>query len=287
MQRRVAAIYLVFFVLLGASAYSVIAVAEQPAVEMSGEAYTNGSQLSAGDQQYTVLVEMEESEGDGHGGGGGAAPVGELAYVNESARMTATWENDSVVTYQGEAYRVSLDAETSPAEARLVESFDVPAILQNDSDVYNQTTTIDGTEYVTYRENDTNVPLDEYLPEPTTHTFVAGESVEYDGETTTLESVSSSEATLAWTTAEEQSVELAEGENVTLADGNRYFAHFDTHGELSVAIAQTDEAYGDYQNDLARQDYYHERENGLWGVVILSGIAAFLIISMAYMPVKG
>ena len=287
MQRRVAAIYLVFFLLLGASAYSVIAVAEQPAVEMSGEAYTNGSQFSAGDQQYTVLIEMEESEGDGHGGGGGAAPVGELVYVNESARMTATWEDESVVTYQGDEYRVVLETEASPAEARLVESFDTESRLQDDSDVYNETTTIDGTEYVTYRENDTNVPLDEYLPEPTTHTFAVDDTVEYDGETTTVESVTASEATLAWTAAEERSVELTEGENVTLADGNQYFAHFDTHDGLSVVIAQTSVAYDDYRNDLARQEYFHERENGLWGVIILSGIAAFLIISMAYMPVKG
>ena len=287
MQRRVAAIYFVFFLLLGVSAYSMLAVAEQPAVEVSGDAYTNGSQFSTGGQQYTVLVEMEESEGDGHGGGGGAAPVGELVYVDESARMTATWENESVVTYQGDEYRVVLDADASPAEARLVESFDTESRLQDDSDVYNGTTTIDGTEYVTYRENDTNVPLDEYLPEPTTHTFAAGDTVEYDGETTTVESVTASEATLAWTTAEEQSVELTEGGNVTLADGNQYFAHFDTHGELSVVIAQTSASYGDYQNDLARQEYFHERENGLWGVIILSGIAAFLIISMAYMPVKG
>ena len=39
MQRRVAAIYLVFFVVMGASAYSVIAMAEQPAVDVPGQEY--------------------------------------------------------------------------------------------------------------------------------------------------------------------------------------------------------------------------------------------------------
>lgn len=285
MQRRVAAIYFVFFLLLGASAYSVLAVAEQPAVDIGGESYGNGSEFSVGGQQYTVLVELEESEGEDHGGGGGASPVGELVYTNESARMTATWENDSVVTYQGEDFRVELDADAS--RVRLVEAFDVSARLQNDSDVFNETTTIDGIEYVTYRENNTNVRLDEYLPEPRTVTFDVGDTVAYNGETTTLESVDESTATLAWTGPEERSISLEEGGNVTLADGNQYFAHFKTHDEVEVVIAQTDQSYDKYQNDIARQDYYHERENGLWGVIILSGIAAVLIISMAYMPVKG
>ena len=287
MQRRVAAIYLVFFVLLGTSAYSVLAVAEQPAVDVSGEAYTNGSEFSTGGQQYTVLVEMEESEGDGHGGGGGASPVGELVYVDESARMTATWENGSVVTYQGDDYEVVLDADASLPTARLLESFDVSVRLEGDSAVYNTTTTIDGTEYVTYRSNDTNVPLEEYLPARTTHTFEVGDTVEYDGETTTLDAVGDSSATLAWTAPQQESIELSEGGNVTLADGNRYFAHFNTHGELEVVIAGTAGSYGAYQNDLARQEYFHERQNGLWGVIILSGIAAFLIVSLAYMPVRG
>ncbi|MFB6117424.1 hypothetical protein [Halosegnis sp.] len=284
MQRRVAAIYFVFFVVLGASAYSVLAVAEQPAVDVPGETYTNGSEFAVGGQEYTVVVEMQESEGGGHGGGGGAEPVGELVYLNESARMTATWDNESTVTYRGEEYRVELNADAS--RVRLVETFDVPARLQNDSAVYNETTTIEGVEYVTYRENDTNVRLDEYLPKPTTYTFEVGDTIEYDGETTTLESVDTSAATLAWTAPEQQSITLEEGANVTLADGNQYYAHFKTHGELRVTIAPTT-TYSDYQGDLARQEYFHERQNGLWGVIILSGIAAFLIISMAYMPVKG
>lgn len=173
MQRRVAAIYLVFFIVMGASAYSVIAVAEQPAVDIPGQEYENGSTFTAGGTEYTVQVSVEESEGGegGHGGGGGSSVTGALVYQNGS---------------------------------------------------------------------------------------------------------------------ESEEITLEEGANVTLADGTQYFTHFKTHSEEpSVVIAQTSEAYSSYQGDLARQDNFKQRMNGLWGVVILASVASLLIIPLAYMPVKG
>jgi hypothetical protein len=168
MQRRVAAIYLVFFVVMGASAYSVIAMAEQPAVDVPGQEYENGSTFTAGGTEYTVQVMMEEPSGEE---GGSPTPVGRLTYQNGS---------------------------------------------------------------------------------------------------------------------ETEEIALEEGGNVTLADDTRYFAHFRTSGEdVSVAIAPTVEAYGVYQSDLARQDNFQQRMNGLWGVVILSGVVVLLVIPLAYMPVKG
>ena len=41
------------------------------------------------------------------------------------------------------------------------------------------------------------------------------------------------------------------------------------------------------QQDLDRQDYFKERQNGLWGVTILSGFAAMFVIVLAYLPVRG
>lgn len=172
MQRRVAAIYLIFFVVMGASAYSVIAVADQPAVEIPGQEYENGSTFTAGGTEYTVQVSVEESEGgeDGHGGGSSSV-TGALAYQNGS---------------------------------------------------------------------------------------------------------------------ETEEITLEEGANVTLADGTEYFPHFKTHSEEpSVVIALTAQAYGDYRSDLARQSNFEQRMNGLWGVVILSGIVGLLVTALAYMPVKG
>lgn len=290
MQRRVAAIYLVFFVVMGASAYSVMAMAEQPAVDIpNGETYENGSTFTAGDQQYLVQVGIEHSEGGGHGGGGGAAPVANLTYVNESAQATATWADGDVVTYLGEEYEVTVNA--SAARVHLVEYVNVTATLRNDSAVYNETVVINGTESVTYREDNRNQPLAEYIeeryPNRQRFQFTEGDEIEYDGESTTLTSVADGEATLTWTEPQQEQLELTEGGNVTLADGNTYFAHFDTHGDHPTVVLAPQSEYDAYQGDLARQENFSQRMNGLWGVLILSGAAGLLVISLAYMPVRG
>jgi hypothetical protein len=287
MQRRVAAIYFVFFLVMGASAYSVIAVAEAPSVEVPGDTYSQGDSFTVNGQQYTVTqAKLEQSSGGGgHGGGGGSSYAGTLSYTNQSFRFTATLANNSNVTYQNDTYQVLVDNSSNSFTLR--QSFNVSSILKNDSAVYNTTTTIDGERYVTYRENDTNRPLSEYLPEPQSHQFSTGDTMQYQGNETTVASVSPSEATLEWTGTNQQSVELAEGSNVTLS-GTQYFAHFSGgNGSVEVTIAQSQQTYPTYQNEIAKQDYFHERINGLWGIVILAGLAAALIVMFAMMPVKG
>lgn len=288
MQRRVAAIYFVFFLVMGASAYSVIALAEAPAVEVPGDTYSQGDSFTVNGQQYTVTgAALAESEGGGHGGGGGASYVGNLTYTNESFRYTATLANNSNVTYQGDTYQVRVENAEEPDAFTLHQQFNVSGILADDPDVYNSTTTIDGERYVTYRENNTNRLLSEYLPDPDTQQFSTGDTLQYQGNETTVDTVSSSEVVVDWTGANSLEVELTEGSNVTLS-GTQYFAHFSGHGDdVEVTLAQSQQAYPTYQNELARQDYFHERMNGLWGVVILAGLAAALIVGLAMMPVKG
>ncbi|MFC7176459.1 hypothetical protein [Halosegnis marinus] len=292
MQRRVAAIYLVFFVVMGASAYSVIALADQPAVDVpNGETYANGTTLTVGGQEYTVIATVEES-GDGHGGTD-YTPAASLSYVNDSAVQTAAWENGSTVSYLGDEYDVRID--NASGTVRLVESIDVAATLANDSAVFNETVVVNGTESVTYREDNRNRPLDEYLaeqyPDRETFSFSEGDSVDYDNQSTTLTAITSEEATLTWTASERQSVELSDGGNVTLAGGNTYFAHFDTEGSgadltLDVMLAPSSD-YGAYSGDLSRQSEFKDRMNGLWGIIILASVAALLVVSLAYMPVRG
>jgi hypothetical protein len=90
--------------------------------------------------------------------------------------------------------------------------------------------------------------------------------------------------TLEWVGAKSRTAELEEGANVTLADGQQYFAHFP--GDKAVQVVDIDQ-YGDYAETLAAQSYFTERKNGLWGVVILSGFGAFMILAAAYMPTRG
>ena len=92
-------------------------------------------------------------------------------------------------------------------------------------------------------------------------------------------------ATLSWQnqTGANQTTELSEGGNVTL-QGQQYFAHFPDH--KTVQIISIDK-YPQYKTTLSEQDYFHERTNGLWGISILSGIAAVMMLGMAYLPTRG
>lgn len=99
MQRRAAAAYLVFFLVIGAIAFSVMVVAEEPGIAIEGDTYGVGDTVVVEDREYTVAeLTAEESGGGGHGGGGGETTLtGSLTWTNESARHTETLENDTAV----------------------------------------------------------------------------------------------------------------------------------------------------------------------------------------------
>lgn len=285
MQRRVAAIYFAFFVIVGAGAYSVMAVADAPEISVEGETYQTNDTITAGGQQYTfsaVSATVEEGDG-GHGGGGGASVTREatLSWTNESARYTASLANNSTMSYQDGTYRVLVPNETDPSQFTLREQLNVTAILVADEDVYNEVVTVNGTRYVTYRENDTNVRLDTYLPEPDSEQFSEGGTLPYQNQSATIQDVTQSSVELAWTAPRENEMTFGEGANVTLGDST-YVATFPSN-QTVILSPQVEE----YYNTLRAQDYFHERMDGLWGIVIISGLAALLVISLAYMPFRG
>ncbi|MFC6863991.1 hypothetical protein ACFQGE_11040 [Halomicroarcula sp. GCM10025817] len=286
MQRRAAAAYFVFFLVVSVAAYAYIGVAEsqRPEVNLDETAeLTNESTFSVDGTTYTASNIHLASGGGGHGGGG--SMVAELAWTNESARFTQTVEHNTTTTYQNETYLALTDNETSTLTLR--QQFNVSQLLREDPAVRNSLATQNGTQYVVYRENETLRPLEQWLPEPETLAFSPGDTYELTTDSgtqqATVAAVSGSGATLEWTGAEEQTRELSEGGNVTLS-GQQYFAHFPDHS--TVQVVSIDE-YPEYQTALERQDYFHERKNGLWGVSILSGIAAVLLLGMAYMPTRG
>ncbi|MWG34931.1 hypothetical protein [Halomarina oriensis] len=107
MQRRAAAVLFVFFVVMAASAYSVVSLAESPDIQLDGaETYQNGSNFTAGDQEYRVLAQMEESSGGGggHGGGGGGGPTpaGTLQwYVPETTQNQSYGNGSTAEVFNG------------------------------------------------------------------------------------------------------------------------------------------------------------------------------------------
>ncbi|PSP94222.1 hypothetical protein BRC91_06495 [Halobacteriales archaeon QS_4_62_28] len=240
MQRRAAAIYFVFFLVVGAGAYAYIGVAEQthqPQYQLDGTTVESEGNATLDGKQYT-LSEISHSEG-GHGGGG--ALVSELSWTNESFLYTDTIENNSTVEIENESYQVAIANETD------VSTF-------------------------TLRQNDT------------TREFAEGDTIPYEGNDATITNVTAAEVQLEWTGAKEQSVELGEGQNVTLTNGQQYFAHYT--GEEEVKLVPSNQ-YGDYAQTTDARHTFDERVNGLWGIVIVSFLSALTVLSTAYLPVRG
>ncbi|WP_276258706.1 hypothetical protein [Haloglomus litoreum] len=362
MQRRVAAIYLVFFVVMGASAYSVIAVAQQPTIDLDGEELAVGDSMTVEGQTYTVSNISETSSG---GEGSATTLAGQLSETNESFQYSAelangtalsptnsSWTgkegafsatiedgdpirfngseqtanitdgtfaleddagnqtttfsvgdtlpyenttatvtgigNTSATLVWGDNYEVVIPNGTSVDEFQAVQRFNVTERLQNDPEVENQVYSGEDGQFVRYR-NGTTQPLDEYLPEPAsttfdegdTLTFRAGEDLSAPANETTIANITSERVRLEWTGPRTTKTELTEGANVTLG-GRLHTVHFPNP---STVVITPD--VGSYQNQVARQDYFEERVNGLWGVSILSGLGAVMVVALAYLPTRG
>jgi len=284
MQRRAAAIYVAFFIVLGAASYSVIATATAPTIgfENPDHRLSQGDQFSVENRQYTVSAISAEMSGGG-GGHGGPATVersGQLSWTNESARYTETWDHNSTVTYQGEDYRVLVDEGDDPASFRLVETVNRSAILQDDAAVNNELVTVNGTEYVVRDSNGsrTLTPASEYFPTPSATQYREGQTLQYGGNATTVADVTTDGATLAWTAPRTNTVDVGNEANVTV-NGQQYFAYFPDNSTL---VLESD--YGVYQEQTEEIDTYHGHVNGLWGVSIVSFATAIVLLGMAYMP---
>jgi len=281
MQRRAAAIYFALFVLIGAGAFGLIQVGmSQPTIEIDGPTLAQNDTMTVDGRTYTVTSVGPDSSG---------APVGELTWTNDSARASATLDNGSTTTYQGDEFRVDIANETNVSSFRLVEVQNVSALLAADPAVEDELVTQGGVDYVLYADNQTRgPPVSEYLPAPETVEFAVGDTIEYQADsgnvTAGVQSVTTSAATLAWTTTATNTIELTEGSNVTL-NGATHVVHFPDNE--SVQVLPVDQYYNTYQSEVAAIDAFEERRNGVWGVVILSVIGAIILLAAAYLPVKG
>jgi hypothetical protein len=284
MQRRAAAIYVAFFIVLGAASYSVIATATAPTVEFDNPDHrlSQGDEFSVEERTYTVTtISAETSGGGGHGGGGAEVTrSGQVSWTNDSARYTQTWDHEANVTYDGDGYQVVVAEGDDPAAFSLQERINRSAILQDDPAVRDELVTVNGTEYVVRESGDNRslTPANEYFPEPTSTRYSEGDTLRYRGNATTVASVTGDGATLAWTAPRTNTVDVGNTANVTL-NGQRYLAYFPDNSTL---VLESD--YGVYARQTAEMDTYHQHTNGLWGVSIVSFATAILLLGMAYMP---
>jgi hypothetical protein len=286
MQRRAAAIYVVFFLVVGAASYSLIATAEEPEIGFDDPDHSleTGDTFTIDGQQYTateVTTEVEESGGGGHGGGTETTVVhsGTVAWTNESALYTQTWDNGSTVSFDGDEWVVEIPNASDPTSFTLRESIDRAGILANDSAADNETVTRDGQEFVIVTENGSSelVPASDYFPTPAERQFSERDSLALDGNETSVD-VTSDAVTLSWTAPRENTVQLADRANVTLG-GETYLAFFATNE--SVVLTQDFESYRAQNDEI---DSFHRQKNGLWGVTSLSGASVVFLIGLAFLP---
>jgi hypothetical protein len=148
-----------------------------------------------------------------------------------------------------------------------------------------ETTELNETEYAVLEQEDGTrelVPLEQYLTDlhgpAETRSLELGESYRYRGNQTTVESVTNDSATLAWTAPGTKEERLSEGDRIDLG-GQTYVAHF--RSPSTLVLASDLEAY---EAELEVIDTYDERMNGLWGVTILSALAAVVLLGLSYLP---
>jgi hypothetical protein len=281
MQRRAAAIFAAFFLLVGAGSYTLIATAQQPQVEFDDPAYElqQNDTVELAGEQYNVSSISASAGSDG----GGVTRSATISYVNESARYTATWENNSTVVLGEEntTYRVDIENGTDVSSFVLREELNESRILAEDPQADNRTVTRNGSRYVVLEDeggNATLVPASEYFPEPSTQQFREGQTFRYQSNETTIANVTNSTATLAWTAPRTNSMEVSNHGNVTLGD-RTYLAHFPDNSTLQ--LTQDFEGLR-AQND--RIDQFTLNENGLWGVFIVSVAGAIFVLMLAFLP---
>ncbi len=290
MQRRAAAVYFALFVLIGAGTFGFIQVGtSQPDVRLQADELTAGDSLTVAGTEYTVSEIGHSGGGEGgHGGGGEGDIVGTLTWTDDDNVATASLDNGSTTPYRGEEYTVHIENRSDVSEFRLVEAFNVTALLGAEDEVENQLATKNGTDYVVFRENQTLRQLSAWLPEPGVQgPFAEGGSIDYESDdgtvTATVRDVTPDAATLAWESSQDREAELTEGGNLTLG-GTQYFAHFTD--EKHLQLVPTNQYWGAYQDQLDHEAAWFERHAGLWAVVIASFLAAVLLLAAAYMPVK-
>jgi len=243
----------------------------------SGEVGTNetGNQSAAGGNESATGTSNETAGDNSTEGQSGQSGNESGAQGNQSGN-----ESDG---------QSSSDLESAPGQLVLTEQQDVQSILESDSAVYNQTVESGGETFVRYKDNGSFVRLSEYLSTPDQQRFQEGDRLNYSGRTVQVGNVSNDTATLVWTEDSQQEASLEQGGNVTLANGETYVVNFITEesgNETNVSL-QLSQNYEEYQRQNEIQHSFQERMNGFWGIIIISSIAALLVISMAFMPVRG
>ena len=276
MQRRAVAVFVALFLVVAGVTGALTATAETPEIALENpeiDASQNDT-IDVGGESY-VVADISESENDG-----GQTIISGTLEREFTAQTSETWANGSTVSVDDREWRVEIPGENA-TEFTLVEVLDRQAILEADDAAENETVTLDDGEYVAVTDESgerTLVPVDEYFPAPEERSHATGETLQYDGQTVTVDDVTAGGAVLVWETTETETVEVAQESTVTLGDTD-YVAHFPDASTLRMS---TDiEAY---EAQLSEIERFNQYSSGLSRVFVLSVLSSIMIAGLAFIP---
>lgn len=299
MQRRAIAAYTGIFILLTASCIGLLATTAQPSASMENPEYTlqKNQTLSVQGTQYTVTdVSATTNEN------GDLVRSATAQWTQPNATYSATLANNSTLSYQNSTYRVLVPNTSNPSKATLRE-------VQNLSN-NTQTLTQNNETFVVINGSDGNrtlIPEEQYLRQqygpPNTTQLSVGTSLRYENNSTTVGNITSEGVDLNWTAKRVNTVAFGEttpikttlikgglptkvsypagGSTVSL-NNQTYVVSYPNNN--TVALSQNVEQY---KSEVEEATHKAERLAGIWAILILSGLAGFLLLMLGYLPNKG
>ncbi|QWC20854.1 hypothetical protein [Halorubrum sp. 2020YC2] len=270
------AVFVALFLAIAGVAGALTATADSPEIALENpEVDVSESESIDVDGESYVVADISETENDE-----GQMIISGVLEREFTAETSETWANDSTVSLDDREWRVEVTGENA-TEFTLVEVLDRQAILEGDENAENETVTLDDGEYVAVTDDSgerTLVPVDEYFPAPEERSHATGETLEYDGQTVTVDEVTADGAVLVWETTETETVEVAQ-ESIVTIEGTDYVAHFPDTSTLRMS---TDiEAY---ETQTAEIDRFNQYNSGLSRVFILSVLSSIMLAGMAFIP---
>jgi len=283
MQRRAVAVYVALFVLIAGGAGVLTATADSPEIGFENPDFevSTGDPVEVGGEEYVVaeITEVEESGGGGHGGGGGGTSIVGTLERNVTVEQSEAWANESTVQVGDREWRVETEGNDSNSFT-LVEVLDRQAILEDDPQADNETVERDDGEYVVVTEDgeSTLVPAEEYFPAPEERSYAAGDSLEYGGNTVTVDEVTADQAVLVWETTETESIEVTQHATVTIGETD-FVAHFPDASTMQLSSDMEE-----YESQVAQIDQFQQYNSGLTRVLVLAFLSSLLLLGAAFIP---
>lgn len=265
MQRRAAAMYVIFFVLIAVGSFAVANVVEapDPAMDEYDHQLTVDDTVTIDGTTYTLTrIDVFSAT---------------FEWTQPEAEQSGTVTNESVIESDGVEFLVEIDAGDEPDGVTLIEQYPEHDL---------ETVEIDGVTYVVIEEDDETrvVPEEEYLEDehgPRERLeLTAGDSFVWDqaNASVTIEAISTASITVSWVGPVERSITVQSGQPTEIGQ-TTFMANFvDTE---FIQLTTDIEAYEAHRDEI---DTFDERTQGFWGITVLSLLTAVLIGGLSYLP---